>query len=462
MSTQYTPKKPEVTALAEGLVSRTFPAAVGADGKPEGASAAFTRAVEHGFYEPWHSDEQLERLVPTFAEDSQELTGVYLDPGFSSLEPWGEAFEQLGFSVDHPVGTFVDYDKTLNAGGAEPIPARLVTGVTVNAGFRRRGILKHLMTDRLAQAVEDGMPLVALTVSEGSIYGRYGFGAATREQSLQIDTSSGSSGMALRNPPTGRVLEVDPSNTQSVQQELFAAFHQATRGSVDRQSLLWNITTARWDPENITSWNRKLRTVVHVCEDGSIGGYAIFRFLGWETEPYTMRVPDLVALDATSRIELLRHLGSMDMVDRVTIPRAAAGDDALVHAMKNPRSRKVIGESDVLWIRILNPVAALESRAWNADGEFSIELIDPLGICAGTFTVSVSGGVAQVTSTEAATTPQHFRLDVETLASLYLGDTSVLAMREAGRITADDDAADWGALSATFDLPTAPYCATHF
>lgn len=461
MSNQYTPKKPEVSALAEGLVSRTFPATVGADGKPEGASAAFTRAVEHGFYEPWHSDEQLERLVPTFAEDGQELTGVYLDPGFASLEPWGEAFEQVGFSADHPVGTFVDYDKTLNAGGAEPVPARLVTGVTVNAGFRRRGILKHLMTNRLAQAVEDGMPLVALTVSEGSIYGRFGFGAATREQNVQIDTSGAGNGMTLRNPPVGRVLEVDPSRTQQVQQELFAAFHHATRGSVGRQSLLRNIGTARWDPENITSWNRKLRTVVHVREDGSIGGYAIFRFLGWETEPHTMRVPDLVAVDATSRIELLRHLGSMDLVDRVTLPRTAAGDDALMHAMKNPRSRQVIGESDVLWVRILNPVTALESREWNADGEFSLDLNDPLGICGGTFTVSVSGGVAQVISSETATTPQHFSLDVETLASLYLGDVSVLAMRDAGRITADD-AVDWTAFSATFDLPTAPFCATHF
>lgn len=461
MSSEFSPKKPDVVPLADGLVSRTFPAAQETDGKPDSATAAFTRAVEQGFYEPWHSDEQLERLVPTFAEDGQLQTGVYLDPGFAALEPWGEALEQLGFEADHPVGTFVDYDKTLNAGGAEPMPVRLITGVTVSSGFRRRGILTHMMTSRLAQAVEDGLPLIALTVSEGGIYGRFGFGAATREQHVQIDVTGTSSGMRLRTEPSGTVLPIDPSKAQEVQKSLFAQFHAATRGSVDRQPFYWKAGSARWDPENITSWNRKLRAIVHVREDGSIGGYAVFRFMGWDSEPHTMRVNDLIAVDTQSRLELLRHLGTMDLVGRIVLPRSIAGDDPLAHALVNPRSRKVISEDDVLWVRVLNPVDALESRQWGADGEFSLRINDPLGICAGTFTVSVSGGIAQVTSTEAAVTPQHFTLDVETLGSLYLGDVSVLSMRDAGRITADD-AVDWAAFSSTFDLPTVPYCATHF
>ncbi|WP_150462997.1 GNAT family N-acetyltransferase [Nesterenkonia ebinurensis] len=461
MNTEYTPKKPQVSPLAEGLVSRTLPAALGADGKPDAASAAFARAVGYGFYEPWHSDEQLERVVPTFAEDGQELTGVYVDPGFASLEPWGETLEQLGFDAEHPVGTFADFDKTLNAGGAEPIEARLITDVTVSASFRRRGILKHMMTSRLAQAVEDGLPLAALTVSEGSIYGRFGFGAATREQGLQINATTAGDGFALRTPAAGTVLTVDPSKTAELLKETFARFHAGTRGSVERTPWYWKAGSGRWDPENITSWNRKVRTIVHVRDDGSIGGYAAFRFMGWDTEPHTMRVLDLIAVDASSRIELIRHLASMDIVQRLTLPRQEAGEDPLAAALVNPRARKVTDENDVLWLRILNPVTALQARAWGADGQFSLSITDSLGICAGTFVVSISDGAAQVSSTQGTTTPQHFSLDVETLGSLYLGDISVLTMREAGRITADDDA-DWGALSATFDLPTKPYCATHF
>lgn len=450
-----------IAPLAEGLVSRTFPAATDQEGKPDADAAAFTQSVEYGFYEPWYSDEQLERLVPTFVEDGHQLTGVYADPGFASLEPWGEALEQLGFDAKHPVGTFVDYDKTLNAGGAEPISARLITGVTVNPSFRRRGILKHLMTSRLAQAVEDGVPLAALTVSEGSIYGRFGFGAATRLQGLQINATPAGDGFALRTPATGTVLTVDPSKTEELLREVFADFHARTRGSVDRQPFYWKAGSARWDPESITSWDRKHRAAVHVREDGSVGGYVTYKFEGWETEPAAMRVRDLIAADAVSRIELFRYLASMDLVQRITTPNGSPVDDPLRHALTNPRAAKTTSLGDVLWVRVLDPVAALEAREWGADGEFSLGLSDPLGICGGTFTVSVSGGIAQVTGAGSATTPEHFELDVETLGSLYLGDVSVLTMREAGRIAADDDA-DWGAFSATFDLPTAPHCATHF
>lgn len=461
MSNEYAPRKPDVTPLAEGLVSRTFPAAVTADGKPASDSAAFTRAVEQGFYQPWHSDEQLERLVPTFVETGDEQTGVYVDPGFASLEPWGETFEQLGFDAEHPVGTFVDYNKHLNAGGAEPIPARLITGVTVNAGFRRRGILRHMMTSRLADAVEEGLPVAALTVSEGSIYGRFGFGAATREQTLEINATTSGDSFELRTAPTGKVLEVDPPKAEQVLKDVFADFHRSTRGSVGRHPFYWKVGTARWDPENITSWDRKTRLLVHVREDGHVGGFAVIKFEGFDTSPTTMRIRDLIAVDATSRAELIRHLVAMDMVDRLTIPNGSPVDDPLQQTLVNPRAVKITSLRDMLWVRVLNPVTALEARQWNADGEFSLSLSDPLGICAGTFTVSVSGGLAQVTSTESRTTPQHFSLDVETLGSLYLGDVSVLAMRDAGRITADDPA-DWEAFSATLDLPTAPHCATHF
>ncbi|RJN31372.1 GNAT family N-acetyltransferase [Nesterenkonia natronophila] len=461
MTSEYAPQMPSVPPLAEGLSSRTFEPGVGGDGKPEATTAAFTRTVEYGFYEPWYSDEQLERLQPVFSEDAQELTGVYVDRGFAALEPWGSAFETIGFDSEHPVGTFVDYDKTLNAGGAEPLPARLITGVTVNPSFRRRGILKHMMTSRLAAAVEDGMALAALTVSEGGIYGRFGFGPATRLRGLQINASASGDSFASTAPKVGKVLTVDPSKTRDVLKDVFAQFHRSTRGSVDRQATYWETGTARWDPENITSWDRKARAAVHVREDGSIGGYVVFTFAGWDSEPATMRIRDLIAEDATSRLELLRHLVEMDLVERIVAPNGSPVSDPLDYALTNPRAVKTTSLADVLWLRLLNPVTALESRAWNADGEFSLTVSDSLGIASGVFTVSVSGGVAQVTSTDSATAPQHFELDVATLSSLYLGDVSVLTMRDAGRVAAQDEA-DWQAFSATFDLPTAPHCATHF
>lgn len=459
MNSEYAPKTPDVAPLAEGLTARSFSPGMDGD-QADSATAAFTRTVEFNFYEQWLTDQQTARETQLFIEDQQRMYGVYLDPGFAALEPWGDALEQVGFNADHPVGTFVDYDKTLNAGGAEPLPARLITGVTVTPSFRRRGILKHMMTDSLHRAVADGLAVTVLTATEGSIYGRFGFGVATRDAKVQVDLrQSFADRLQLRAGAEGQVLMVDPTKLESTVKEVFADYHAATRGSLGRHAWYWKSRSARWDPVGRGGWNRSLRAAVHVLEDGTIGGYVTYSRQGRDNEPSTIGVGDLIVRSEVSRRELWRYLGGLDIVERATL--LASVQDPTPHALTNARAWRITGVEDMLWVRILNPVAALEARAWSSDGEFSLSITDPLGIAAGTFTVSVSGGIAQVTSTQSATTPQHFALDAETLGSLYLGDVSVLTMRDAGRITAGHDA-DWGAFAATFDLATAPFCATHF
>lgn len=459
MSSDYAPRTPDVAPLAEGLTSRSFSPGTEA-GTADAPTAAFTRTVEHNFYESWLTGEQTDREVELYLADDQRLCGVYLDPGFAAMEPWGEALEQVGFDPEHPVGTFADFDKTLNAGGAEPVPARLITAVTVTPSFRRRGILKHMITDSLHRAVADDLPVAVLTASEGGIYGRWGFGVATRETTVEVDLGhTVADQLDLRAPAEGRALMVDPTKLEPVIKEVFADYHAATRGSVGRHEWYWHARTARWTPEERGGWNRKLRAAVHILDDGTIGGYVTYTHRGWDTEPSTVAVGDLIVRSEVSRRELWRYLAGLDTVRRATLCAAVA--DPTPQALTNARSWNVTAVRELLWVRILHPVAALEARAWSADGEFSLSIADSLGIASGTFTVSVVGGIAQVTSTESATTPQHFILDVETLGALYLGDVSVLTMREAGRITADDDA-DWEAFAATFDLSTAPHCATHF
>ncbi|WP_258933283.1 GNAT family N-acetyltransferase [Nesterenkonia pannonica] len=225
---------PQVTPLAEGLTARTFAPALDADGNPDAGTGAFHRAVALGFYEATPTDERMRLQEQVLVGDGQRITGVYVDPGSASLEHWGEAHEQLTYGSEHPVGTFIDFDKTLNAGGPQLIDAFLITGVTVDASYRRRGILKHLMTSRLAAAVEDGKAVALLTASEGSIYGRFGFGPATREHQVRINVSRAGEAFGLRGQPSGRVLTADPSKLGDVIDEVFAGHHAVTRGSVGR------------------------------------------------------------------------------------------------------------------------------------------------------------------------------------------------------------------------------------
>ncbi|WP_258933282.1 sterol carrier protein domain-containing protein [Nesterenkonia pannonica] len=108
-----------------------------------------------------------------------------------------------------------------------------------------------------------------------------------------------------------------------------------------------------------------------------------------------MRISDLIAVDAESQIELIRHLSAMDMVERISWDGAPA-EDPLRWALVNPRARRAARESDVLWVRVLDVQKALENRAWSADGDFTLEVADALGIASGRWRVIVRGGSAQV------------------------------------------------------------------
>ena len=62
-----------------------------------------------------------------------------------------------------PVATFSSWTKTLNAGAAT-VPVHMISDVTVSPAHRRRGLLRRMMVDDLAQATA---PVAALTVSRG-------------------------------------------------------------------------------------------------------------------------------------------------------------------------------------------------------------------------------------------------------------------------------------------------------
>jgi hypothetical protein len=59
--------------------------------------------------------------------------------------------------------------------------------------------------------------------------------------------------------------------------------------------------------------------------------------------------------------------------------RDAAVADPLPWAMADRRGFKITGEDDGLWLRVLDPVVALEARSYEADGDVRIAVSDPLG-----------------------------------------------------------------------------------
>jgi len=135
----------------------------------------------------------------------------------------------------------------------------------------------------------------------------------------------------------------------------------------------------------------------------------------------------------------------------------AAVDDPLAWALVDPYVVRVTGQSDALWVRLLDVPVALEARPWGRDGSVVLEVDDPLGHAAGRFRVTTVAGAAEVARTEASA---DVHLAAETLGALYLGGVGVETLRAAGRLTGSDDALrTWAAMA---DTGPAPHCLTGF
>ncbi len=412
---------------------------VGKDGDPtDERVAGWMQAMTRGFHQGRASEEFRAGWLDHVRADNVTITGAWL------TEP------RVG-PGEIPVATYASFDKTLNPGG-ELVPLRMITDVTVAPTHRRRGLLRRLITDDLQDAVDRGVPLAALTVSEGSIYGRFGFGAATHSWSIEVDTTSR---FALREPVEGRVELAEPEEAWPVVEAVFDRFHRSTRGSVPRPRFYRPALTGTFSFEHQAP-DKQLRAAVHLDEQGEADGYVLYRHAGRDEEIRTVDVADLVTTTPAAYLRLWRFLADIDLVHRVRWSRAPA-EDPLEWALVEPHARKVTGVGGFLWVRVLDVPTALAARPWNADGSVVLEVDDPLGHAAGRWRVHTDAGRAEVTQTEDS---PELRLAADTLGSLYLGGVSVTALHGAGRLVGSGDAVE--TLAAMADGGPTPYCITGF
>jgi len=87
-----------------------------------------------------------------------------------------------------------------------------------------------------------------------------------------------------------------------------------------------------------------------------------------------------------------------------------------------------------LWVRVLDPVAALSARTYGGAGRLGLRIADPLGHADGAFTIeSDERGRAVVTAGEPADGPL-LEVPIDALGSLYLGGASATVLAAAGRL----------------------------
>jgi len=329
-----------------------------------------------------------------------------------------------------------------------PMQCAGVTIVGVLPTHRRRGILRRMMTAQLADVRERGEPIASLWASEDTIYGRYGYGAASR--CLHVLFPRVSAELAPGLPPReGQARLVEHEEAMHAFPRIYDRIGRRRAGFIRRSNDWWKSRTLddnEWRRGGAGPMNHVLVEI-----DGRPVGYAIYRIFQHQTEwKRTLRVQEALGLDPQATREVWRFLIGIDWMDEIQM-RLLPIDHELWHLVARPR---LLGAKlfDALWVRPVDVGAALSGRSFATDGRLTLEIgSDPLfEENVGTWTVA-DGRVRR------SSRRPDVRLDIQALGSVFLGGFSFAELSRGERV---EEAARGGLAraDAMFRTDVAPWC----
>ncbi|MFM9592997.1 GNAT family N-acetyltransferase [Streptomyces scabiei] len=334
---------------------------------------------------------------------------------------------------DRCVGTAGAFDFRLTVPGGSAVPAAGVTMVGVAATHRRRGVLTSMMRRQLDDIRSWGEPLAVLTASEPAIYGRFGYGMATRRLAADIDSAR----VRLSVPPGTddvRLRYADPSEVLDACEAVYARRVPERPGMLARQPGWERVELL--DTERHRGGASPLQCVVAERTDGEgtdVVGYARFRVKsdwGPRGADGVVQLSALEALDPAARAALWRFLFDIDLTSCVVAHRLPV-DEPLLHLVSDIR-RCALRFTDDLYLRLVDVGAALRLRTYQAPLDVVFEVEDsfcPWNEGRWRLTGDPKGATCERTADAA-----DLSLDVRELGAAYLGGASLSALAGAGLV----------------------------
>ncbi|MFF0034794.1 GNAT family N-acetyltransferase [Streptomyces mirabilis] len=330
---------------------------------------------------------------------------------------------------DQCVGTAGAFSFRVTVPGGTSVPAAGITMVSVAATHRRRGLLTSMMRRQLDDIRSWGEPLAVLTASEPVIYGRFGYGIATHQYNVEIDTTR----VRLSVPPGTddvRLRYATPAEVLDACEAVYARLVPGRPGMLarrpgwDRAMLL--------DPESERDGASPLQCVV-AERNNEVVGYARYRIKqdgDHRGAGFTVRLDQLEALDPASHAALWRFLFEIDLTSTLRA-HGRPVDEAWQHMVSDIR-RCAVRMRDALHVRLVDVGAALEARTYQAPVDVVFEVEDvfcPWNEGRWRLTGDTKGATCVRTSDAA-----DLALSVRELGAAYLGGVSLASLAAAGRV----------------------------
>lgn len=348
-----------------------------------------------------------------------------------------------------PAGAAGAYPLRLTIPGGE-VAAAGVTWVGVKPSHRRRGILTGFMQRLLTDARERDEAVAILWASEAAIYGRFGYGVATHNVSLDSRTDR----FALRDDPApvGRVRLVDAAEALGLLPDAYDRVRAETPGMFARSRDWWERHKLA-DPEHWRDGASPKNVALHEV-DGRVEGWAIYRVKSeWEhgIPSGVVRVVEAIGASPVGTREIWRYLHTIDLMARVDAETTDPG--SLFLSVVDPR-RLGLRYSDGIWLRFVDVEAALSARSYEEGEPVVLELHDD--------TAAWNAGRVRVgRDVERTDAAADLELTTRDLASTYLGGFTFADLARAGRVRELRDGAVARA-DALFRTARPPYCPEEF
>ncbi|WP_377270595.1 GNAT family N-acetyltransferase [Peterkaempfera sp. SMS 1(5)a] len=384
------------------------------------------------------------------------------DPGGTDFR---RAFFQPGrslgaFDGDHCVGTFRSFATELSMPGGGVLTADAISNVTVIATHRRRGLLSRMMDRDLAAAAARGEAVAILVAAEYNIYGRFGFGPATRCGGLEIDLARAGGLRPVPGEGAGRIDFASMAEVRKLAPALFDRYRRSQPGAIERLEVNWRVRTGDLRLPS-AAWTEPF-VALHRDADGQVTGmlvYAVDDTWDGKRPDCTLTVRDHFAVDRASAAALWRFAFSVDWMRRVVVNNIAP-DDPLPLLLNDPRAARATPHSDdFMWLRVLDVAAAFGARTYGAPGRVVFEVADPAGYAEGRWALETAAdGSGSCTRTA---DPADLSLGVGALGSLLLGGETVPRLAAAGLV---DELVPGAAVRADLTLrtPQRPWCPDMF
>jgi predicted acetyltransferase len=370
---------------------------------------------------------------------------------------WEPERTWLAFDGPRVVGTFRSWPTEITVPGLQRLPAAAVAAVTVLPTHRRQGILTRLAASEHAAMRDRGEALSLLYASEFPIYGRFGYGPATRHGTWTVTTTRTT---LVPGDDKGSIeLVTADEAVRDAVIDLYDRWRVSQPGEIRRRRFTWDYRLGLAEE----AWDRRWKgwIALHRDEGGGLDGFLRYSVdAKWEGQlpSNQLVVRDLFGLDDVAERGLWAHLLSVDLVATVRAGGRSTGD-RLPWWLTNARAAQLTDVTDGIWVRIFDVPRALAARTYERTASVVLEVVDDAAR-GGAWRVGLDASPDGATCSSTERSPD-LTIPVRALGSAYLGTND---LRDIVLRTGVDEHTP-GALASTaaaFRTLREPWCSTFF